>query len=155
MRRHPETGLMSITLILLYLFGSMLVVTLGAGAYSALRAQSDVSDAKRMSIGYVAAKIRSSDSAGRITIERRNGIEALVLTEEGYEDCETLLYVYDGSLREIYQLIGSDIEPEYGTVLAEVNSFDFGFRGDRFELNAIYADGEAVSLTVALRTGDR
>ena len=153
MRRHPETKLMSTLLILIYLLGSMLLVTMGAGAYSALRANTDSSDAARMSLGYVANKIRSCDAQGRITVEERNGIETLVLTEENYEDCETLLYVYDGTLREIFQLTGAGIEPEYGTVLANVSSFDFGYNGDHFDLTAEYADGSSRRLTVALRAG--
>lgn len=153
MHRHPETKLMSTMLFLLYLLGSMLPVTLGAGAYSALRTHTDASDARRMSLGYVAGKIRSCDAEGRITIEERNGIETLVLTEEAYENCETLLYVYDGALREIFQTTGADIGPGYGTVLAEVDLFDFGFRADRFELSAVFPDGSDLSLTVALRTG--
>ena len=155
MHRHPETKLMSTMLILLYLLGSMLPVTLGAAAYSALRAHTDASDARRMSVGYVAGKIRSCDASGRITLEERNGLETLVLTEEAYENCETLLYVYDGALREVFQTTGADIAPEYGTVLAEVSSFDFGFFKDRFELCAVFPDGSDLSLTVALRAGGK
>ena len=153
MSRHPETKLMSILLVLLYLLGSMLLVTLGAGAYSALRANTDASDARRMSLGYVSNKLRSCDAEGMISMETRDGIEMAVLTEEGYEDCETLIYYYDGALREIFQLKGAAIEPQYGTVLAYLDGFGFGYEGDSFHLTAAYTDGSSESLTVYLRTG--
>lgn len=153
MSRHPETKLMSILLVLLYLLGSMLLVTLGAGAYSALRSNTDASDTRRMSLGYVANKIRSCDAEGRIVMENRGGVEMVVLTEEDYDDCETLLYYYDGALRELFQLKGAGIEPMYGTVLTELTGFDFGFEGNCFRLKADYPDGESGCLTVYLRAG--
>lgn len=153
MSRHPETKLMSILLVLLYLLGSMLLVTLGAGAYSALRSNTDASDTRRMSLGYVANKLRSCDAEGMIRMETRDGIEMAVLTEENYEDCETLLYYYEGALRELFQLKDAGIEPMYGTVLTELKSFDFGFDGNCFRLMAEYPDGESGCLTVYLRAG--
>ena len=148
--RHGAGKLMSLILVLLTLMGAMLLVTLGASAYSSIRKNTDASDSKRMSLGYVANKIASCDTAGCVRAEERFGLPTIVLIEEGLEECETLIYFFEGQLMEHFKLTESEIEPQYGTVLANLSAFDFDCSPDRIVLTATENSGAVSQMTVAL-----
>lgn len=148
---RPGAGkLVSLILVLLILLSAMLLVTMGASAYSNIRNNTDAADAERMSLGYVANKVGSCDAVGGIRTENRNGIKTIVLSEEGLESCETLIYFYEGQLMELFKLTESEIEPQYGTVLANLSAFDFELTGDRLVLQATDRNGAESHMTVAL-----
>ena len=140
MRENSLLRLVSFILIAVYLVSCMFLVTVGVGTYRSISETSEATDAKRMSVMYVTNKIRSANVSGAVRLEERNGLNTLVLDDSYIADCETLIYFYDGALYELFKFKDADIEPQYGTVITELNGFEFNAYGNTIQLTAVFED---------------
>ncbi len=116
MRRQSGAGALA-ALMLTCVFGATLLLSLaaGAGVYRRVADRTAQNAQDRVSLSYVTAKLRASDAAGRIETGSYGDGGAVFL----YEDIdgvtyETILYVYDGNLMEIFFEKGHEQGPEFG-----------------------------------------
>ena len=124
MKRQTGAGTIA-ALILTCVFGTALLLSLvaGAGVYRRVAERTEHAAASRVGLTYLAAKIHGADRAGAVCAGTFGGADAVYL----YEDMdgltyETILYVYDGKLREMLCEQGWESEPESGEVIAEAQS---------------------------------
>ena len=117
-------GLVSFTLFALYITGCLLLTTIGVASYKNIRAQSSEASNVRETLGYVVNKLRAGDIEGAVSVETRFDAPALVIKYEGGDECETLIYHYEGALYEMFRFTDSYIEPGFGTKLCEADSFE-------------------------------
>ena len=103
MRRQSSAGALA-ALMLTCVFGTTLLLSLaaGAGVYRRVEERVDESSRARVSLSYIAAKIHACDRAGMVEAGSFGEGGAVYL----YEEIEgavyaTILYVYDGELREM------------------------------------------------------
>jgi len=103
-----------------------LVLMLGGSIYGNMIDVSAKGQSERDSISYIRAKIKSSDSAGSISINDFNGLQALVLSEI-IEESEfvTYIYHYDGWVYELFHEKGLVFLPEDGRPIIKSDSLSF------------------------------
>ena len=110
-KKYTAIRLLPVLLILLFSVLSLMLVLSGAGVYKNTVENTRYNNQVRATLSYVSNKVRSADSS-TIRIEQRNNISVLLFTES-IEDTvyETMIYVYDGSLREMFSRQGRTFHP--------------------------------------------
>ena len=128
---------------------SLLLVLIGAQIYKGIVRRTDARSDVRASLSYVANKIRASDAA---RLETREGLTVLVLPEE--QKVETVIYFFDGRLREMLQLQGEAFDPAAGEELAVVSGFSLSqMEDDLLVVSTKDADGRDHVLHIQKRAG--
>lgn len=114
MRRQSGAGAIA-SLILTCVFGATLLLSLatGAGVYRQVAERSESGANTRLGLTYLSTKIHSHDSRGAVSAGRFGDVDAVYLAEEGGA-YETVLYVYDGQLRELLRERGAALMPGDG-----------------------------------------
>ena len=120
MKRGSSAGTVAV-LILTCIFGVTLLLSLLAGAnvFRNVEARTEEIDAQRVGISYITAKLHGYDQNAMIKVAPYGDGDAVYLTEDmnglAYD---TILYVYDGYLRELLCVQGWDPGPESGQTIA-------------------------------------
>lgn len=114
------------TMVILGVFAisALLLLNVGVRVYKNIALSNSENFKLRTSLSYVATKVRQSDESGLIQYVEKEGVGVLSLMEK-LEDgnYETLIYYYDGSLRELYQEEGANLPLEIGTPIVEAADF--------------------------------
>lgn len=102
---------------------AMGVTLLGTGVYRAVAGDADANSAQRTALSYVVNQIRRAD-AGGVAVGTFGGADALRLTETGEDGSVyvTLIYCFEGSLRELYMEEGTGLAPEDGMAVLPLSS---------------------------------
>ena len=120
MRHGGGAGVVA-SMALACVFGTILLLSMATGAdvYRRVEERMEQSAAERIGLAYVAAKIHSADRAGGIRAGTFGGADAVYLPEEADgASYETILYVYDGALRELFCERDLEPNPESGQIIA-------------------------------------
>lgn len=132
MRRNAGIFDTLIGLLLMCVFSACALLVLASGA----RIYKEISDnlegqyTGRTAVSYIATKLRSSQNA---RIGELGGQEALVMREEDEDGVfVTYIYMYDGSLCELYCYEGDDFLPSDGERLMKLDSVAFSTSGGLF-----------------------
>ena len=83
--------------------------------------------AGRTSISYLTTKIRHCDAKGGVRVGSFGDGDALFLSQEGSDgkSYETIIYLFEGEIKEQYVEKGSSFSPRTGTTILEVSSLSF------------------------------
>lgn len=98
-------------IILTILFGLVMVSSIVANMliYSKVSNNIEIDRGNRLGITYIETKLRSFDHKNGIIVKDFNGVDAIYLGQSIDElDYYTILYVYEGYLREIFCEKGSE-----------------------------------------------
>jgi hypothetical protein len=77
-------------------------------------------------LSYIRTKIRSTDSAGSVYPDTFHGLSALYLEETfGTVTYRTMIYLYDGWVRELFCEAGLAFAPEAGVPIFEADNLNF------------------------------
>lgn len=153
MRRRSGAGTAA-TLIAACVFGAALLLSLitGAGVYRQVQARADSAAEQRLGLAYITAKLHAADAADSVSVERFGGVDALCLSQsmEGTEFL-TLIYVYDGWLRELFCERGyaAGLGPEAGQQITEARALTAATPEPGF-LRLAYTDGGGVTQTASV-----
>lgn len=129
MRKQTEKGwivnfICSILLLGIFAVGALLLLNVGVRVYKNIALNNAENYKLRTSLSYVATKLRQTDAQGCVSLEERQELPVLVLREmDGDLEMETLIYFYQGSLREVYQMAGANFRPDSGGVIVEAAEF--------------------------------
>lgn len=80
-------------------------------------------------LNYVASRVRASDVKGCVYAGEFDGCSALYCLEDS-GDCATVVYCYDGALRELYCERGLDFTADAGEELLQMDSASFTDAGN-------------------------
>lgn len=154
---HFHNGLRSAAVIALCgLFAvlAMGLALLSSGVYRAAAAQSDQNYTRRTALSYLINQVRRADEAGGVTVGTFGDSDALALTEriEG-ADYVTILYCYDGALRELYQEAGTGLLPQDGIPMLELQSLEVQAASGLLTLTVTAPDGETSTVSLSPRCG--
>ena len=153
-RNSAETFLM-VGVFGVFAFLAVLLTLMGAKAYRGIAGRMEENNSLRSSLSYVANKVRAGDHSGGVSLEERNGMQVLCLSEtvDG-ETYETLLFFADGWLREYAAVEGyaDELSPDDGEQVAELADFSMERQGDALLLTAEAVEGGTMSLTVSVRS---
>jgi len=138
----------------------LMVLMLGANTYSNIQRTSDAHFNERVSISYVTARVRSIDAADRIRVGEFEGISALFLDEKFYgEEYSTIIYSYDGWLKELFTDKASTLEQDswltldIGTALIETEPLYFTMiTPNLLKIRHVSAAGNDRTVAISLRS---
>ena len=155
MRRQTGAGAIA-SLILTCVFGATLLLSLaaGAGVYRRVESRVERGANQRVGITYITAKIQDHDAAGSVYAGEFGGADALYFLEDmdgvGYE---TILYVHNGYLMELFCEQGWELEPEDGQTITEAQGLSVEETGEGLlRLRYTDASGTTESASVWLRS---
>ena len=147
-------NLLSFVLLTVFIVSSMLLVVIGISAYKNTDAAGSEADSIRMSLGYITNKLKAEDRQDAISIKDYMGVKAIAIKHEYEEECETLIYFYNGNLMEMFKFADSDIAPEFGTKLCELNGFNADIDNGLVTVEAVFTNGETGHTYIALKCGE-
>ena len=142
------------------IFGAALLLSLvtGAGVYRQVEDRVERSAVRRVGLSYLTAKIHAHDVAGAVRVGQFGNGDALFLTETGSESdaavYETVVYVHNGFLMELFRLQGAEMEPGTGQQIAEIHSLAVEADGALLRLRITDADGVQETADVYVRSAD-
>ncbi len=96
----------------------LMVLLAGTGAYQDIADRMERQYAERTCLSYLDAKVRHYDETGKVAAEQFGDCDALAL----YEDIDgvsykTLIYCYEGYVRELFIEDGMELLPEHGETI--------------------------------------
>ncbi len=95
-----------IFIMLLYLIIvvlSVMIISLGKNIYDNINEDRNTNYELRVSLFYIANKIRQSDKKGTVEIKQLHGVNAVVINEVYDEEkYQTWIYFYDGAIYEMF-----------------------------------------------------
>jgi len=110
-----------LALFLLLAAVSVSVILAGSGVYENISGNIEANYNRRVSLSYLAAKIRQNDGNGNIYAEKKDGAEMLAVKETCNGDWYvTYIYYYGGYIREIF------LELDEGGANGKTINFDLG-----------------------------
>ncbi len=123
--QHGMQGVFIFVLLGLFALMSTLMVLLGAQMYRATVDRATANNENRVLSAYMRSMVRAEDAAGAVSVEDVDGVTALALREEfdgfGYV---TWIYQYEDQLCEQFMEEGYEFEPDAGTAVCPVGSFE-------------------------------
>lgn len=157
---HQEKRFIVDVLFVLALFGlfavsALMLVTVGADVYKQTVDDMSTNYETRVSVSYVAAKVRQND--GNITIDSLGDTPALVIEQE-YNDTlySTYLYHHNGYLKELLVRKGSyigDNNLAAGQEIMKLSSFSADMAMDNLlKIDLTTADGVQKKLFLYIHT---
>ena len=148
MRRQTGAGAIA-SLILTCVFGATLLLSLAAcaGVYRNVAARTEQGANTRVGLTYLTAKLHGGDRADAVYAGTFGGVDAVLLLQDmDGLTYETILYVYDGQLRELLCEQGWELEPEDGEVITEAQGLTVTEPADGL-LRLVYTDGGGTTET--------
>ena len=132
----------------------LLSLAAGAAVYRAVAVRVEESGQRRVGLAYIAAKVRGFDQAGAVRAGTFGGQDALYLFQElDGLTYETILYVYDGYLMELFCEAGWELAPEDGQRIAPARALTVeAVGGGLLRLGYTGADGGEDSALLAVRS---
>lgn len=112
-------------LFLIIVMLSVMIIALGKNIYDKINIEREVNYELRVSLSYIANKLRQADKEGAVSIQKFNGNNAVVIKEK-YDDMiyENWIYFYDNYLYEILVDEGISFNLSDGMKILKVDSFD-------------------------------
>lgn len=112
---HTIDMVFVLVLFSVFAISVLLVLLAGAGVYQDIANRMEKQYTERTGLAYLDVKIRHYDEMGMVALESFGDCEALALYEiiDGIR-YKTLIYCYDGYIRELFFEEGLDFRPEDG-----------------------------------------
>lgn len=121
--RHVIDLLFPVALFFVFAVSSLSVLLLAADAYAAETSRAGVNDESRTALSYISEKIRQNDANGAMAIVSIDGTDCLALSAVyNGTPCTTYIYVYDGSLKELFINDGIPVPLKEGRDIIPVSS---------------------------------
>ncbi len=144
-----------LVLLCVFAVSVLLVLLAGTGAYQDIAGKMEEQYKERTCLSYLDAKVRHYDKAGMVSAEMFDGCEALALYEEaegvGYK---TLIYCYDGYVRELFFEEGLSFQPDDGQTIVPAESLTVTVLAENLiQLECTGETGNRETLTIYLRSG--
>ena len=153
--KKSNLGFLLVLLVFAVFMVSILVVLLtGADVVQGITERDQKSYEQRTAVQYIASRVRQADQTGMIRVDSSETVgDRLVLVEEidGIL-CETVIYCYDGYLRELFSVDGYDPGAEFGEKILPVERICATDCGAYLVIEIRFADGETRSMTLYLRS---
>lgn len=148
--RSLRTALV-VVLCALFFVLAMGITLLGSSVYRGVVSASDRNYTQRTALSYLINQVRRAWS---VDVGSFEFCPALDLGGTGAEsDYHTVLYVYDGQLRELYAQRDSGLTPADGTAILPLSDLELELEDGLITLTVTAEDGKSYSASVAPRLG--
>lgn len=119
-------------LFLIIVILSVMIILHGQNIYKNINDDRSRNFEKRVSLSYVANKLRQSDKENSVRMEDHRNIHALVISEVYDEDnYETWIYYYNNGLYELFTAEGIPFNPDDGMKIMDIDSFSIERLNDK------------------------
>lgn len=140
-----------VVLCALFFLMAMGITLLGSGIYRDTVATSDQNFTCRTALSYLVNQVRRGDLADGVTVGSFGESDAILLHEAGYV---TILYCYEGQLRELYMEEGLDLLPADGLAVMPLAGLELDADAAGWlTMTVAGADGARYATTLAPRSG--
>lgn len=139
-------------LILFCVFAAvfLLLMSAGGGVYKKTVHRMDESYEIRTTLSYVANKVRSA-SAGDVRVIEQGGQNILTIADAAQNgEYVTYIYFYGGSLKELYQKAGREIEMDSGEEIVQTGGVDIGWNNGLLTISMSTRGGTNESISLYL-----
>jgi hypothetical protein len=120
-------GVAALLVFCLFAASALALLTFGVNAYHIISEKPRQGYEDRAGLSYVWTKLKNADAAGQVYLSELEGLPVLCLAEAiGERTYVTMLYHYEGSLRELFAEAGFENQPEDGVPILEGESLLFG-----------------------------
>ena len=136
---------------------AMGLTLLSSSVYRNTVSDSDRNFTHRTALSYLVNQVRRGDSGAGVAVRTFGDGDALALTEDlgdGYVYV-TLLYCYDGQLRELYTEEGSGLNPEDGLAILPLTALELETEDGLITITITDEAGETFTTSVSPRAGLR
>lgn len=143
------------SLIAACVFGAAMLLALvtGVGVYRQVLARTETAAADRLGLSYITAKVHGHDAAGAVRAGSFGGGDALFLQDSsGAAAYETVLYVHDGFLKELFREQGRELGPEAGLPIAAAQRFSVTETEGLLRLSLTDAGGKTQRADIYIRS---
>lgn len=151
--KHMVDILFVISLFCVFAFSALMLVIIGADVYKKTVSHMDENYSVRTAYAYISEKIRQNDHTDAISVTSFGDGDALVLTEHvSGTDYYTYLYLYDGSICELFSDSPVSLGPAAGNRILDCQNFKITQVADNlyyFYLEDAY--GQSTDLYVSTR----
>lgn len=130
-KAHSIDIIFMLVLFSVFAVMSVLLILIGSNVYGKITTSQEINGNNRTVLSYITNKVRACQVEGGVYLEEKDGAEVLVIvSSEGDDTYETLIFEKNGRLKEATIAAGDDYNLEFGDVLAEVSEFSM-------ELNSV------------------
>ncbi len=151
-RGHSISGAFVFLLLGVFAVFTTFMVLLGAQFYRSIVDETDAHAEERVITNYVLNTVRGNDSSDSISVKNIDGIDVLTFTWRiDGETYETMVYCYDGSIREYFAESEDDFRADYGEVICSAQSFEAEINGQLLTVEVVDAEGALHVMNMALR----
>lgn len=137
-----------LVLFCVFAFVFLLLVSAGGGVYKKTVNRMDESYEIRTTLSYVANKVRSVQS-GDVHVIAREGQNILAL-EDTAREYVTYIYYYNGSLQELYQKKGKELQMDFGEEILQTGRVDIDGSNDLLTVSMTTSGGTNESIAIFL-----
>ena len=155
-KRRTGAGTIA-TLALACVFGATMLLSLaaGAGVYRRVVDRVERGAAARVGLTYITAKVQSHNALGAIRSGDFGGEDAVWLSEEiDGVTYDTILYVHDGRLMELFCEHGAGLTPADGLTVTEARELSVRQADDLLTLEYTDGAGRTETAQISLRGGE-
>lgn len=122
--KHSLDTAFILVLLATFAITSFFVIIIGARQYHSIADRMTKNYETRTASSYLVEKFHQHDISGAVSITEIDGIPALSFAQEiNQQTYHTLIYAYDGYLREITVSKDSSIQPDAGQKIIELSQF--------------------------------
>ena len=154
-RSHSIPSIFLFLLIGLFAVSALTLTLIGTRVYRSVSDTAAGNVDSQMILSYLGNKVRAYDSEGGVKLSTRGGLSVLCLHEDiNGKPYETVIYSYQGTIRENFMPANETFIPENGEILTEVSDLRFSVLSQNLlETIVVMPDGDTLTLRMALRTG--
>ncbi|MDO4530821.1 MAG: DUF4860 domain-containing protein [Bacillota bacterium] len=153
-KQQKISGFLALLLFGVFAVCILMVLLMGAGSYQRMTERDQKTYAERTAVQYLTTRVRQADASGGVSVEKLEGLDALVLSETLEDEVyETKLYCYEGWLMECYAAADSDLSPVDGERILEAQEMNLSMDGQMLQIELTLSDGTEEELTLQLRSG--
>ena len=152
-KRNQLSGVLELLVFAVFSVSVLLVLLTGADVVKTLSERDRESYDRRTTLQYITTRVRQADRQGMVSVRRIEDRDVLVLGEE-IEGIlyETLVYGYDGYLRELFVEAGYGMELEFGEMILPLEELRFADEETHIRADVTFPGGGRQSMTLFLRS---
>ena len=153
MKKSNMGFLLVLLVFALFMVSALLVLLTGADVVQGITERDQASYEQRTAVQYLATRVRQADEVGAISVCTTEIGDRLVLSEtiDGLP-YETMIYCYDGYLRELFCVRGNAFDAAFGEKILPAECFRVTDQGQYLEMEISFADGATRSMILQLRS---
>ena len=152
-KKNQLSGVLVLLVFAVFGVSVLLVLLTGADVVKTLSERDQESYDRRTTMQYITTRVRQADEAGMVSVRRIEDRDVLVLGQD-IEDIryETLVYAYDGYLRELFIEAEFGMELEFGEMILPIEVLRFADEGTHIRAELTFPGGGQQSMMLYLRS---